>query len=85
MTYDWYKIINKNEFEATGLISRELNIILQGIGAKKVLVTNGAFLSITIDDVMLSINVIGKDTFTFQNRAVHLDPSGDVWYGVAIA
>ncbi len=87
MIFDWYKVINKPEFEATGLVSRELTIVLEGIGAKTVLVTVGNYFSLTVDDVMLSIG-IGLETanpFVFQERAIYLDDAGDVWYGVLAA
>jgi len=87
MTFDWYKIINKTEFEATGLVSRELEVILEGVGAKDVLVTVGNYFSITIDDVMLSINIgiDGVNPFVFEDRAVYLDSANDVWYGIKVS
>lgn len=86
MIFDWYKVINKTEFEATGLVSRELEVVLEGLGAKNVLVTVGNYFSITVDDVMLSIG-IGTPTsnpFVFEERAVYLDASNDVWYGIKV-
>lgn len=82
MTFDWYKVINKAEFEATGLVSRELEVILDGVGAKTILVTKGNLLSITVDDVMLSVGLKDVNPFVFEDRAVYLDPSEDVWYGI---
>ncbi len=87
MIFDWYKVINKPEFEATGLVSRELEVVLQGVGAKKILVTIGNYFSITIDDVMLSIGIGLPDAnpFVFEDRAIYLDDDGDVWYGVLVS
>lgn len=80
--FDWYRIINKTEFEATGLVSRDLSIILEGVGAKACLVTVGNLFSITIDDVMLSIGVNEDNPFVFSDRAVYIDSNNDVWYGI---
>jgi hypothetical protein len=85
MIFNWYKIINKEEFESTGLVSREITVILQGVGAKTVLVTKGNVLSLTVDDVMLSTEITGENPFVFQERAVYLDVNKDLWYGVQTA
>lgn len=82
MTIDWYKIVNKEEFEATGLVSRELDLVLPGIGLKTFLITVGNFFSLTVDDVMLSVGVTSDNPFMFQDRAIALDENGDVWWGI---
>lgn len=81
MIFDFYKVINKAEFEATGLISRELTLVLEGVGAKTVLVTNGNLFSITVDEVMLSLGLT-ENPFIFEDRCVYLDEFNDVWYGI---
>lgn len=85
MTFDWYKIINKTEFEATGLVSRKLDLFLEGIGQKTVLVTVGNYFSFTVDDVMLSLNMSGENPFIFEDRAIYIDENDDVFYGVKVA
>jgi hypothetical protein len=80
--FTWFKIINRTEFLATGLVSRELSIVFQGIGAKTVLITVGNFFSITIDDVMLSLGITDASPFIFGERAIFADLNDDVWYGV---
>ncbi len=84
MIFDWYKIINRAEFLQTGLVSRELSLILEGIGAKTCLVTVGNYFSITIDDVMLSIGIKERNPFVFQDRAIYVDENEDVFYGVLV-
>jgi hypothetical protein len=85
MTYDWYKIINRAEFEATGLPSRTVEVVLSGIGLKEVLVTKGNFFSLTYDGIMLSLSMGGKNPFPFDDMAVYEDPAGDVWLGFLIS
>lgn len=82
MQFKWFKIINKTEFEATGLVSRELDLIFDGIGAKTVLVTIGNYFSITIDDVMLSIGMKEENPFIFEERAIYIDANQDVYWGI---
>lgn len=82
MTYDWYKIINKTEFEATGLISRDVEIVLGELGLKTVLVTNANYFSLTYEGVMLSLNMTGVNPFEFEDMAIFLDDAtGDVYLG----
>jgi hypothetical protein len=82
MIYDWYKVINKSEFEATGLVSREVNLILEGVGQRTVLVTIGNYFSITYNGVMLSIGMTDSNPFAFGGCAVYLDANDDVWLGI---
>lgn len=84
MTFDWYKVINKAEFEATGLVSREVELILEGVGVKTVLVTMGNLLSITVDEVMLSFGLTEDNPFIFEERAIFVDANSDVWYGIKV-
>lgn len=82
MIYDWYKILNRAEFLATGLPSRTVELILGDLGLKEILVTIGNYFSITYDDVMLSIELDGKNPFEFEDRAIYVDAADDVWLGI---
>ncbi len=86
MIYDWYKIINKTEFEATGLVSREVEVLLDGVGLRTILVTKGNLLSITYEGVFLSIGVADDiethNPFAFGGYAVYLDSNNDIWLGI---
>lgn len=85
MIFNWYKVINRAEFLATGLVSREVEVILEGIGLKTILVTVGNLFSITVDEVMLSIDLLeDANPFVFDERAVYVDANDDVWYGVLV-
>ena len=82
MTYSWYNIVNKAEFEATGLVSREVEYVLEGVGLTSFLITVGNLFSLTSGGVMLSVGVTNDNPFAFEDRAIALDDNGDVWWGI---
>ncbi len=82
MIFDWYKIINRAEFLATGLVSRELQVVLEGVGVATVLVTVGRHFSLTYDGVMLSLGVTEANPFSFDGHAIYVDDNDDVWLGI---
>lgn len=81
-TYNTYKIINLDEFEATGLVSRTVEAVLSGIGLKEILVTKGNRVSILYDGVLLCFNVNGKNYLEFDNHAVFIDVNNDLYLGI---
>lgn len=80
--YTVFKLFNLVDFQATGLVARELDVVLEGIGEKKILITNSNYVSILYDGVFLPINLNNKNPFEFGSRAVFLDPNNDVWLGL---
>lgn len=84
MNFDWYKIINKTEFEALDLVSKEVEVILDGIGLSTILVTKGNLISLVYDGVMVSIGVTEDNPFVFDGYAVYLDENNDIWLGVVV-
>lgn len=81
----WYRIFNLTDFLATDLISRTYTLELENVGIKDVLVTNGKTIAVTYEDVMLSINLNGKNPFVFEGHAVFLDSATqDVYLGLPI-
>ncbi len=84
MNYDWYKIINKAEFEATELVSREVPLILGDLGEKTVLVTKGNYVSIVYEGVMLAVNMADANPFEFEGLAVYVNSADDIFLGIAI-
>lgn len=84
MTYNWYKVFNKTEFEATELVSIEYELLLTGIGLKTFLVTRGNCLGITIDEWFLAIGIREDNPFIFNGRAIFWDINDDIWYGVPV-
>lgn len=81
-TYDWYFLVNLADFIASGLISREIQLNFQNIGLKTILITSGELVSVTFDDVILSIGLNNKNPFHFDSHAVYYDSNGAVWLGL---
>lgn len=84
MIYKWFQLFNKTEFEAEGLVSRELTVELQGIGIKTVLITKGNFLSITYEGIMLAVELNDRNPFAFDGVAVYVDADENVWLGIEV-
>jgi hypothetical protein len=80
--YDWYRVINLTAFENTGLVSRNVQVILGQLGLKNILVVKGNLISILYDDILLSIDLNGKNPFEFENHAVYVDDSYQIWLGI---
>lgn len=80
MEYDWYRIINRAEFLASGLVSKEVELNLIGKGLKTVLVTRGRLVSILVDGVFLPIGVTAANPFEFGGLAVGVDSATDDLY-----
>lgn len=81
MTYFWYKIFNSVEFEALNLKSKAYTLVLSQIGTKEILVTKGISLGITYEGVFLSLNILDKNPFYFENLAIYRDSNNDVFLG----
>lgn len=85
MTYDWYKIINRAEFIATGLVSREVELVLEGVGVRTVMVTVGRNFSIIYEGVMLSLGITDANPFAFDGHAIYVDAAtDDVYLGIEV-
>ncbi len=82
MSFDWYKVINRAEFLETGLASREVTLVLEGVGLRTVLVTVGRNFSLVYDGVMLSLGVTEANPFSFDGYAIYVDSNEDVWLGI---
>lgn len=82
--YNWFKIFNKTEFEATGLVSRTYKLNLEGLGQKDILVTKGNGLGLTYNNIFLLIELNTLNPFTFEGHAIYIDESNDVFLGVAV-
>jgi len=84
MIYAWYRIFNTTEFLASGFVERQVTLDLEDIGEKTFLITRGNTLSLTVDDVMLAVQMNGRNPFEFADRACYLDGLGDLYYGVKV-
>lgn len=83
MTYDVFKIINLDDFNATGLVSRRVSGLFGELGFKEVLVTKGNMVSILYEGIFLSLNLNDKNPFEFEGHAIFVDPNNDIWLGIA--
>ncbi len=82
MTYKWYQIIDSAEFEALGVPSKELEMVLEDVGLVVVRVTKGNLLSLVYDDVILSPDLGDSNLFEFGGYAAYLDSIGILWLGI---
>lgn len=84
MTYRWYFIFNKTEFEATGLVSRTYSLILDDGAEQDFLVTKSNGLGITHDGIFLLLELNTKNPFAFDGRAIYIDANENVWWGFEV-
>jgi len=82
--YNWFKIFNKTEFLALGLISKTYTFLLEGIGEKDILVTNGVGVGITYEGIFLPLKLNAINPFEFEDHAVYINADDDVFLGIAI-
>lgn len=83
MTFNWFKIFNKTEFLATGLVSRNYKLNMEGVGQKDCLVTLGNLVGLTYEGIFLTL-VEGENPFIFEGHALYIDANNDVSLGIAI-
>lgn len=82
--YNWFKIFNTADFDATGLVSRTYTLNLEGVGQKDILVTKGAGYGLTYEGVFLSVGLNGANPFEFEGLAAYKSTSNDVYLGIAV-
>ncbi len=78
---NFWKIFNYAEFEATGLVSWSLTLLLGDVGEREILVVRGNVISVVFDGVMLPITV-GANPYTRDGYTIYRDASDDVWLGI---
>lgn len=84
MQYTWFKIFNRTEFNALGLVSRTYTLNLDGVGEKDILVTKGLALGMLYEGVFLSLELNDKNPFEFDDHAIYVDENDDVYLGIAV-
>lgn len=82
MAVRWHKLFNQAEFEATGLTSRTLKVLLTNLGEVEIPIVRGNLTSIIYADTLLPVNFNDRNPFIKGNVAVTKDSNGDVWLGV---
>lgn len=84
MTFSWYKIFNLNEFLAAGLVQQTYTVELDDRGQFDILVVKGAFVSMIFHGILLPIQFNSENPFEFEDHAVYIYPSGNVFLGIGI-
>jgi hypothetical protein len=84
MEFNWFNLFNKAQFLETGLPSRTLKFILEGIGEKEILVTVGNEVSILYEGVFLPVGFFDKNPFVREGFAVWEDENENIWLGVEV-
>lgn len=82
--YNWYRLFNKQDFEATGLVSRTLTVELEDIGLKDILITRGNLTGITYEGVFLPVGLNEVNPFYFEGFAVYQRDNADIYLGVFV-
>jgi len=82
--YQWFRVFNKTEFLALGLVSRNYILTLEGIGQKEILVTKGSEVGITYNGVFLLLGLNENNPFEFDGHAIYIDANDDVYLGIEI-
>lgn len=82
MAASYYKLFNKAEFEATGLVSKQLVVDLDDRGRVEFLISVGNTVSVTYDGELLPVGFLDANPYIKGGYAVYLDDvNGDVWFG----
>lgn len=82
IVYDWYGIYNLDEFEALELPSLDVELYLEDIGLKSILISKGNLVSILYNGILLSVELNEKNPFEFEDHAVYLDEDNNIWLGI---
>lgn len=85
MGFTWFKVFNKEEFEAKDVPSENVTMIFEGKGQKSFMITKGDSVSIVIDGVMLPVKFANKNPWSDSGFAVFLDDAQDVYLGFEVA
>jgi hypothetical protein len=83
-TYDWYEIINEDDFIAMDLVSTTKELYLEDVGLKEVLVTRGNYTSLLYEGVFLTANLNSHNPFEFDDHAIYKDDSNNLYLGIKV-
>lgn len=81
MTYKWYNLFNLDDWLETGLVSRTLSVVLDEIGPKEILLTQGNETGLVIDDTFLAVEMGGDNPFWRDGWGVFIDEDSNIWLG----
>lgn len=85
MNYNWYNIINYDDFISMALPSTTVDVILEDVGQVEILVTKGVDVGITYEGVFLPVNLNNNNPYAFDGYAVYIDANEDIWLGIEVA
>jgi hypothetical protein len=79
----WYNIFNRADFLAEELPSRTLTVTLSDIGEVNIELFVGNELSMVYDGVLLPVNFLEENPYSYGGYSVYVDGNDDVWLGIA--
>ncbi len=82
MTYDWYRLMDLNDFILSDLPSISRDFIFPVIGKKTILFTSGNLYSLLYEGVFLPLALNDKMPFEFEDYACFCDVENFVWLGI---
>ena len=82
MIYNWYQLFDLSDFEAEGLVSKTLDVELEGLGRQEILITKGNTVAISYDDAFLPVNFLEMNPYENNGYAVYLDSNDKVHLGI---
>lgn len=80
--YIFYKIFHLQDFIDSGLVSRTIEVELEDIGLKEIMITRGNLISILYEGVFLSLDLNDKIPFEFEDYAIYEHTDGYVYLGI---
>ena len=85
MNYDWFKIYSLTTFIESGLVSQNLQVLLQGYGVKDIMLAQGVGVNVVYDGVLLPLNFNSKNPYEKDGYAVFVSESQDIYLGIGVA
>lgn len=84
MKVAWYNIgIKKNEWIAKGIPQEVLNLDLEDLGEKEIVLINGFNFSVIFEGDMLTPDLNGRNPFYKEKTSCYVDPeTSEIWVGI---
>jgi hypothetical protein len=84
MIYDWYKLFNKTEWLASGLVQRSVLVQLEDRGRVQYSISQGNTTAVLYGDAFLPAELLAYNPYVQETVAVYLDANNDVWLGFEV-
>ena len=82
--YDWYLIINRQDFIDMDIPIYTFQKILEGPGLKEISVVRGNKISIIYETILLTSFMNDNNPFYFEDHAIFVDVEEDIYLGILI-